>query len=166
MQLLGISRRISLVVGIYQVHIVQYTYVCIRNWWYRANRSLHQIIYAVLDQAVSCFIRYIIVIGCTNALFIRRYPVVLDAYGIIGCIYALFIRILLILKPCKLYKNILYINLDIYVLILYNQDNHTRCVQAIKCYQKLSHVIKCYQKLSNKNVIIFAKAIKCYQIKM
>ena len=165
MQLPGISRRISLVVGIYQVYIVQYTYVCIKNQWYRANK-LYQIIYTVLDPAVSCCIRYIMFIGCTNILFIRRYPVVLDVYGIIGCIHALFIRILLILKPCKLYENILYINLDIYVLILYNQDNHTRCMQAIKCYQKLSHVIKCYQKLSNKRVIVFVKAIKCYQIKI
>lgn len=161
----GTSRCIGFVVGIYQVHIVQYMYVCIRNYWCRVNK-LYQIIYAVLDSGVSCCIRYIIVIACTNALFIWRYSVVLDAYGIVVCVYVLFIRILLILKPCKLYENILYINLDIYVLILYNQDNHTRCMQAIKCYQKLSHVIKCYQKLSNKNVIIFVKAIKCYQIKI
>ena len=33
-------------------------------------------------------------------------------------------------------------------------------------YQKLSHVIKSYQKLSNKNMITFEKAIKCYQIKI
>ena len=153
----GTSRCIGLVVGIYQVHIVQYTYVCIRNQWYRANRLLHQIIYAVLDPAVSCCIIYIVFIGRMGILFIRRYFVVLCIVFLV-CIYVLFIRILLILKPCKLYKNILYINLDIYVLILYNQDNHTRCMQAIKCYQKLSHVIKSYHMLSN--------AIKSYQIKM
>ena len=133
MQLPSISRCIGLVVGIYQVHIVQYTYVCIRNWWCRVNRLLHQIIYAVLDPEVSCCIIYIVFIGRMGILFIRRYFVVL-CIVLMVCIYVLFIRILLILKSCKLYENILYINLDIYVLILYNQDNHTKCMQAIKCY--------------------------------